>query len=106
VPGFDRRHAVRPGLTGLAQLYGHADLRREKKLRYDLLYIQKRSLGLDLKLIGTSFVVTFLGQWERRGPKLTVGWGRGRVPSDAASAFEQCVETPRSLGTTQTDQRG
>jgi len=70
VPGFDRRHAVRPGLTGLAQIYGDSEMPRSRKLRYDLFYIGKRSLGLDLRLIVTSFLITFLGQWERRGPKL------------------------------------
>jgi lipopolysaccharide/colanic/teichoic acid biosynthesis glycosyltransferase len=36
---------VRPGLTGLAQLYGHADLRREKKLHYDLTLHQEEKPG-------------------------------------------------------------
>lgn len=71
IAGFDRRQAVRPGLTGLAQLYGHAEISRRDKLRYDLLYIRRRSLCLDLKLIWVSFLVTFLGRWERRGRKMT-----------------------------------
>jgi lipopolysaccharide/colanic/teichoic acid biosynthesis glycosyltransferase len=70
IAGFDRRHVIRPGLTGLAQVCGHADISRRKKLRYDLLYIKRRSFWFDLKLICRSFVVTFLGQWEHRGPKL------------------------------------
>src|SRR5713226_1217607 len=40
VVGFDRRHVLRPGLTGVAQIYGHAEMTRWKKLRYDLLYIR------------------------------------------------------------------
>lgn len=79
VAGFDRRHAVRPGLTGLAQIYGHAETPRWKKLRYDLFYIKKRSFCLDVKLILRSFVVTFLGQWEHRGPKLVWGHSHGRA---------------------------
>ncbi len=77
IPGFDRRHSVRPGLTGPAQVYGHAEISRRKKLRYDLFYIKKQSFCLDLRLIGASFMVTFLGQWERRGPKLARGRAKG-----------------------------
>ncbi len=70
IAGFDRRHALRPGLTGLAQVCGDADIPRSKKLRYDLLYIERRTFWLDVKLVCASFVVTFLGQWEHRGAKL------------------------------------
>ena len=69
IPSFDRRHAVRPGLTGLAQVYGHSELPRRQKLRYDLLYINRRSFWLDLRLVFASFLVTFMGEWERRSAK-------------------------------------
>lgn len=71
IPGFDRRHAVTPGLTGIAQIYGHSETPRRQKLRYDLLYVRRRSLGLDLRLIVVSFLVTFTGGWEHRGSKLS-----------------------------------
>jgi lipopolysaccharide/colanic/teichoic acid biosynthesis glycosyltransferase len=70
IPGFDRRHAVTPGLTGLAQIYGHSELPRRQKLRYDLLYIKKQSFWLDLRLVFISFLVTFTGKWEHRSAKL------------------------------------
>jgi lipopolysaccharide/colanic/teichoic acid biosynthesis glycosyltransferase len=70
IPSFDRRHVVRPGLTGLAQIYGHSELPRRQKLRYDLLYIRKHNLWLDIRLIFISFLVTFLGRWEERVNKL------------------------------------
>lgn len=75
IPDFDRRHSVRPGLTGLAQIYGHSELPRGQKLRYDLVYIKRQSFWLDVRLVLVSFVVTFLGQWENRGAKLP-GWLR------------------------------
>jgi len=43
--------AVRPGLTGLAQIRGFYDLRPEHKLRYDTLYIQNRSLRLNVSIL-------------------------------------------------------
>ena len=62
--------AVRPGLTGLAQVFLPGETPRRKKFRYDLLYIRKRSFWLDLKLIGLSFWITFRGKWESREPKV------------------------------------
>ncbi len=76
IPSFDRRHVVRPGLTGLAQIYGHSELPRRQKLRYDLLYITKQNLWLDMRLILFSFLVTFAGGWELRSPKVPRWLGR------------------------------
>lgn len=70
VPGYERRHEVRPGLTGLTQVYLPGDTPRRKKFRFDLLYIRKRSFCLDLKLIALSFWITFRGKWESREPKV------------------------------------
>lgn len=50
-PRYELRHAVRPGLTGLAQVYGEYDSPPLEKLDYDLLYIRERSLLLDLKVV-------------------------------------------------------
>ncbi|HSG05613.1 MAG TPA: sugar transferase, partial [Nitrospiria bacterium] len=67
---FHLRHQVRPGLTGLAQIYAPRDARRSQKLRYDLLYIRSRTFLLDLRLILLSFWITFRGKWETRGKKV------------------------------------
>ena len=40
VPGFEHRIRVRPGLTGLAQVYARRDLPRRQKFRYDRLYVE------------------------------------------------------------------
>ncbi|OFW07969.1 MAG: hypothetical protein A3H96_24345 [Acidobacteria bacterium RIFCSPLOWO2_02_FULL_67_36] len=69
VPGYATRVSVRPGLTGLAQIYAPRDLRRRQKFRYDRLYVRRRSMWLDLRLILVSFWISFLGTWEARGPK-------------------------------------
>jgi len=70
IPGYTERHAVTPGLTGLAQVYLPTDAPRQEKFRYDALYIEKQSFWLDLKLILLSFWVTFRGKWECRGRKI------------------------------------
>lgn len=69
IDGYQERHAVRPGLTGMAQVYLASDALREEKFRCDLEYIQRRSFWLDLKLIGLSFWITFRGKWESRENK-------------------------------------
>jgi lipopolysaccharide/colanic/teichoic acid biosynthesis glycosyltransferase len=45
------RLAVKPGLTGLAQVRSFYDLKPDHKARYDCLYIQKRSLLLNLYIL-------------------------------------------------------
>lgn len=70
VPGFAERHSVRPGLTGVAQIYAPRDISRRNKFRYDRVYIARRGFGLDVRLIALSFWITFRGRWEHRGDKL------------------------------------
>ena len=69
VPGFEHRIKVRPGLTGLAQVYAPRDLPRRQKFRYDRLYVDRRSWWLDARLILLSFWISVLGTWEARGRK-------------------------------------
>jgi lipopolysaccharide/colanic/teichoic acid biosynthesis glycosyltransferase len=69
VPGYHERLSVRPGLTGMAQVYLPTDALRSEKFEYDLLYIKKQSFLLDLKLIFLSFIITFRGKWESREKK-------------------------------------
>jgi sugar transferase EpsL len=46
-----RRHDVRPGLTGLAQVSGRNTLSWEEKLALDTWYVDNCSLALDLKIL-------------------------------------------------------
>ena len=69
VPGFERRCAVAPGLTGVAQIYAPRDVPRRQKFRYDGVYIRQQSFWLDVRLILLSFWITFRGTWEARGKK-------------------------------------
>lgn len=54
VPFYSRRHQLRPGLTGWAQLhcgYGGSERGTVWKLSHDLYYLRHRSLGLDAKIL-------------------------------------------------------
>ena len=64
VPDFEDRLAVRPGLTGLAQVRGSYSTSNRNKLRYDRLYIKRMSLRLDIALLAKSVQLTLLGRWQ------------------------------------------
>jgi lipopolysaccharide/colanic/teichoic acid biosynthesis glycosyltransferase len=70
IPGYRERHAVRPGLTGVAQIYADRDVPPRQKFRYDRLYSRRQSFWLDVRLIALSFWITFRGKWEHRGRKV------------------------------------
>ncbi len=67
IPGYEARHSVRPGLTGIAQVYAPRDIDRARKFRLDRLYLKRAGFWFDLRLILVSFWITARGDWERRG---------------------------------------
>ncbi|HEX5367822.1 MAG TPA: sugar transferase [Dehalococcoidia bacterium] len=50
-PEWRRRHDVAPGMTGLAQIHGRADLPYAETMAYDLEYVDTRSLAGDMKIM-------------------------------------------------------
>lgn len=54
-----KRHSVRPGLTGLAQINGRNAISWEEKLRYDLEYINKITFINDFKIWIKTFLKVF-----------------------------------------------
>jgi len=70
IPGYAERTRLRPGLTGVAQIYAPRDVARRNKFRYDRVYAKRESFGLDVRLILLSFWITFRGRWEHRGNKV------------------------------------
>jgi len=65
IPGFRNRLLVKPGLTGLAQINGGYELRPEEKLVYDMEYIAKRSIWLDLSCIFRTVKLIFTHEGAR-----------------------------------------
>ncbi|HEY3268693.1 MAG TPA: sugar transferase [Armatimonadota bacterium] len=51
VLGYEARHRVRPGITGLAQVYGGYQTDVHTKLKYDLMYVYNQSLWMDLRIL-------------------------------------------------------
>lgn len=58
-PEFSYRFNVKPGLTGLSQVQSRYDIDLNERLRYDLLYVRKYNLWLDVKIIFLTFIVVF-----------------------------------------------
>jgi sugar transferase (PEP-CTERM system associated) len=68
IPYYSRRHSVRPGLTGWAQInypYGASEEDALEKLRYDLYFIKNFSLVLEMKIILGTFRVVLFGKGGR-----------------------------------------
>ena len=51
-----KRHSVRPGLTGLAQVKGRNAISWGEKFKYDCLYVSKYSFSLDLYIFFSTFI--------------------------------------------------
>jgi len=68
IPFFNQRHVVRPGLTGWAQVkyrYGASLEEAKTKFEFDLFYIKRLSLMLDLTIIFETAKVVFWGRGGR-----------------------------------------
>ncbi len=57
-----QRLAVRPGLTGLAQVNGDAGMSWDERILYDIVYVQRSSLLMDLGILVRTVAVVTLGE--------------------------------------------
>ena len=67
-PGERRRHQVRPGITGWAQIHGRNSLGWDERLTHDIWYVEHQSLWLDVRILVRTF-----GVWMRRSGIHAVG---------------------------------
>ena len=61
-PEENRRHEVLPGITGWAQVHGRNALDWETQFRYDVEYVDRRALGLDVRIL-------FMTAWQVIAPR-------------------------------------
>jgi sugar transferase EpsL len=80
-PEQARRHAVRPGLTGWAQVNGRNALTWEQKFAYDLWYVDHMSLWLDLKIIGLTVWKILAREGINQAGQATMDEFQGSQPS-------------------------
>ena len=65
IPGFRNRLWVKPGLTGHAQINGGYDLLPEEKIVFDMEYIEKQSLKMDLVCVLKTIQIVFTHEGAR-----------------------------------------
>lgn len=85
-----RRHEMRPGITGWAQVNGRNDLTWTEKIEYDVEYIDKFSLWMDIKILFKTVGVVF----KREGIAFTKDDAiNAKVPPQAQAEPEKTEET-------------
>ncbi len=73
LPEYAQRHHIRPGLAGLAQVTDSYDITPDEKLAWDLVYIEKASLWVDIKLLLSAFYLVFALRWlPETNPELKI----------------------------------
>ncbi|KRF43246.1 hypothetical protein ASH01_15705 [Terrabacter sp. Soil811] len=85
-PEQARRHDVRPGLTGLAQVSGRNALTWEEKFRLDVEYVKRRTLRMDVRIIRDTVTAVLRREGVSAADSVTMPEFRGSdVPGDAAA---------------------
>ena len=65
IDGWDQRLLVKPGISGLAQVTGGYELLPKEKVVFDIRYIEKRGIVLDLSIIWRTVKTMFTGDGAR-----------------------------------------
>ena len=78
-----RRHNVRPGLTGLAQVEGRNQVPWERRLALDVVYVDNQSLLMDIGIIARSVVLVLTRRGVRANGSEIMPPFRGNGMSDA-----------------------
>ncbi len=84
-PEQARRHEVKPGITGWAQVNGRNSLSWEKKFELDVWYVDHRSLRLDLAILAATIGRIFRPQGIRHGDEATMPEFLGSNPDSEST---------------------
>jgi len=74
-PRFPDRLRMTPGLTGIAQLYLPRHCGPKRRLRYDMLYLTRASLWLDIRIMLAAAVNTITASWGTGEKSVAAGAG-------------------------------
>ncbi|HNM98645.1 MAG TPA: sugar transferase, partial [Marmoricola sp.] len=78
-PQQRRRHEVRPGVTGLAQVRGRNALSWDQKFEFDVTYVDSRSLVLDLRILFLTIGKVLFRQGINQGDGVTMDEFMGQM---------------------------
>lgn len=81
-----RRHEVRPGLTGLAQVSGRNAITWEEKFRLDVEYVDRRSLGMDMRILRDTVMAVLRRDGVSAADSVTMPEFRGSDVTKEAAA--------------------
>ncbi len=79
-PEENRRHEVLPGITGWAQVHGRNALTWDAKFRYDVDYVDSRSLWLDIKILFLTIKEVLCPHGISHAGEATMSEFRGHTP--------------------------
>lgn len=79
-PEQQRRHNVRPGITGWAQVNGRNAISWEQKFQYDTWYVDNQSLWLDMKIIALTVKKVFVREGINAVGEVTTSKFLGNKP--------------------------
>lgn len=72
-----KRHSVKPGITGWAQINGRNAINWEKKFEYDIWYVENWSVLLDIKIILLTLIKIFKGSGVNASNDVTMDTFKG-----------------------------
>jgi undecaprenyl phosphate N,N'-diacetylbacillosamine 1-phosphate transferase len=76
-----RRLDVRPGITGLAQVNGNAEISWDERIKYDVYYVEHMSLWLDLAILLKTLLIVLYGETRFTRPFEQSPYARSIVQS-------------------------
>jgi sugar transferase EpsL len=74
-----KRHDLRPGITGWAQVNGRNSISWKKKLDFDIWYVENQSFWLDIKILGMTFRKVILREGVSQKNHVTADKFRGSL---------------------------
>ncbi len=78
-----KRHEVKPGITGWAQVNGRNAITWEEKFKYDVWYVDNWSLGLDLKILFMTIIKVIKGEGINQPGQATMEEFKGSHSKEA-----------------------
>jgi undecaprenyl phosphate N,N'-diacetylbacillosamine 1-phosphate transferase len=76
-----RRHEVKPGITGWAQVNGRNSVEWKRRFEYDVYYVDHQSFGFDLKILFLTVLKVFKAEGISSGTSVTMEKFRGNGQS-------------------------
>ena len=86
-PEQNRRHEVKPGISGWAQVNGRNALDWETKFRYDVDYVDRQSVWLDLKILWMTFTQVIVAKDINHANEATMNEFEGSGIRDQGSGI-------------------